>query len=216
MKILIFDTETTGLPTSRESALTSNSWPHLVSISWVLLNTDTNKIEKEVSEIIFPENWQIPIESTNIHGISHDTAVEQGVFLKDSMAKLFSQSWDAVACHNFDFDNNVITQAMKWDLGIIGYLGLQKYKNYCTMKLSKNICKLPGKFGYKNPKLSELYYYTFKHHPNGQLHSSAYDTKILAEIIQNCQELRLKMDLPVTTTHTSNEIHSDTISFKLT
>ena len=67
----------------------------------------------------------------------------------------------------------------------------------CTMKLSKDICKIKGKFdSYKNPKLNELYEYTFKRQPNSNmLHSSSYDTLILAEVIQQCNELRLKMNL---------------------
>lgn len=49
MKLLIFDTETTGLPKSRKASTEGpNNWPHIVSISWVILDSDTNKIEKQI------------------------------------------------------------------------------------------------------------------------------------------------------------------------
>ena len=68
MKLLIFDTETTGLPKSRKpSKEESNNWPHLVSISWIILDSETNQIEKERSYIVQPKGWIIPEESVRIH-----------------------------------------------------------------------------------------------------------------------------------------------------
>ena len=65
MKIVIFDTETTGLPKSLEPADKSpNNWPHLVSISWVVIeNTFPYAISKQRSYIIKPQNWTIPEDS---------------------------------------------------------------------------------------------------------------------------------------------------------
>ena len=72
------------------------------------------------------------------------------------------------------------------------------------MELSRNICNLKSLFGKpKAPKLSELYEYVFKKKPSSvDLHNSIYDVRILTEIIQHCQELRLKMNLTNTAVET--------------
>ena len=46
MKLCIFDTETTGLPKDRnkQAIKEPNNWPHIVSISWVILDVDTNSL----------------------------------------------------------------------------------------------------------------------------------------------------------------------------
>ena len=74
MNIVVFDTETTGLPKSVEPASKSpNNWPHLVSISWVVLeNTLPHAILKQRSYIIKPENWTIPEDSIKIHKITNE------------------------------------------------------------------------------------------------------------------------------------------------
>ena len=44
MKLLVFDTETTGLPESRTtSILETSKWPHIVQLSWILYDDDTKK-----------------------------------------------------------------------------------------------------------------------------------------------------------------------------
>jgi hypothetical protein len=61
-------------------------------------------------------------------------------------------------------------------------------------------------FGYKSPKLSELYEYTFKKKPETHsLHNSLYDAMILTDIIQSCHELRRKMNLPTTQQSTTTK-----------
>jgi len=66
MRLLIFDTETTGLPKSRQpSSKGPNNWPHIVSISWVILDADTNKsIVRETVEEVLSENGLLT-ESTS-------------------------------------------------------------------------------------------------------------------------------------------------------
>ena len=198
MKLLIFDTETTGLPRSKlPSHVEPNNWPHIVSISWVILDSETNKVEKERSYIIKPANWVIPEDSIKIHGITQEKANAKGEDLGKIMGEFLAENYDTLVAHNLDFDYNVLHNAIQWDLEL-PFRSL--YKNMkCTMELSRDICKLKGNFrSYKSPKLSELYEYTFKKSPQTtSLHNSMYDVQILTEVIQNCDELRLKMNLPV-------------------
>ena len=200
MKLLIFDTETTGLPRSRvPSLIEPNNWPHIVSISWVIFDATTNTIEKQRSYIIKPLNWQIPEDSIKIHGITQQKAVQEGSDLAKVIGEFLAEHYDILVAHNFEFDYNVLHNAIQWDLEL-PFRSLNK-KFMCTMELSRTICKLKTNFGnYKSPKLSELYEYTFKRSPEKQsLHNSMYDVLILTEIIQHCDELRLKMNLPTNT-----------------
>lgn len=197
MKLLIFDTETTGLPKDRnkQAIKEPNNWPHIVSISWVILDVESNNIESRKSFTIKPSNWVIPEDSTKIHGITHDFAMRNGTSLTDAMTAFILEKYDCLVAHNIQFDFNVLMNACRWDLGLV--VDDTKYKRKCTMMLSTDLCKLPSQWGYRWPKLSELYEFAFHRKPvSTSLHNSIYDTLILAEIIQHCDELRHKMGLP--------------------
>lgn len=195
MKLLIFDTETTGLPKSREPAINGpNNWPHIVSISWVVLDIDTNTILKKHDCIIKPHNWVIPEESIKIHGITNEMAHLKGVALFDVMKEILREPCDVFVAHNANFDINVLLNAILWDLRL-EYPILPKH--ICTMALSIELCKIPGNYGkYKYPKLKELYFHVFQKMPNEKkLHGSLYDVLILTEIIQTYSPLREAMGL---------------------
>lgn len=197
MRLLLFDTETTGLPKSRQPSTSGpNNWPHIVSISWVILNADTNQIEKQKSYLIKPLGWDIPEESTKIHGITQEKATKEGTDLASVMGEFLAEGYDMLVAHNLEFDYNVLHNAVQWDLEL-PFSSLYK-KMCCTMELSRDICNLKTMFGKpKAPRLSELYEHVFKKSPNKEsLHSSIYDVLILTEIVQHCTELRMKMNLP--------------------
>ena len=197
MKLLIFDTETTGLPKSRKSFEEGpDNWPHIVSISWVVYDAKQNRVEKQRRYLIRPMGWDIPEVVVKIHGIDAEKATVQGHPLKDVMTEFISEPVDVLVAHNMEFDYNVVCSAIKYDLNM-DFKGFSQTK-YCTMELSRDICKLKTLFGKpKAPKLSELYEYVFNRQPvANNLHDSLYDTLILTEIIQYCHELRLKMNLP--------------------
>ena len=196
MRVLIFDTETTGLPISHTRAYDApGNWPHLVSISWAILDSQTNKVVKERSHIIYPDSWVVPEESTAIHGISHTQAVEQGIPLKNAMVEFISENYDIMVAHNMHFDQNVLINAIRWDMGTL-FEGFQRPR-YCSMNLTRTLCNLKfnnGWSGTKPPKLKELYEIVMKKKPDEtRLHSSAYDVAILVEIVQNCAELRKQL-----------------------
>lgn len=219
MRLLIFDTETTGLPVNRnkQAIKEPNNWPHIVSISWVVMNGDTNEITSKKSFTIKPSGWVIPEDSTKIHGITHDFAMRNGTPLSDALSEFSNEKYDYLVAHNMQFDFNVLMNAFHWDIGL--KVNDTIYYRKCTMILSSGICKIPGEWGYRWPKLSELYEYTFRRKPvSTSLHNSIYDTLILTEIIQNCDELRQLMGLPVKTpikTNDSNTGKSGILSIKL-
>lgn len=212
MKVLIFDTETTGLPKTHEPAINArDNWPHIVSISWVILDTATNKILSRKSFVVKPNNWTIPEESIKIHKITNKNATEFGHPLSTVIDAFFQEDCHTIVAHNANFDYNVLVNAIKWDLGIDPIV-VEKTV-LCTMKLSKGLCKIPFENGrgYKSPKLSELYEFVFNRKPiSGCLHDSLYDTIILTEIVQHCDPLRKAMGLPIRPNkHVTNGVHTD-------
>lgn len=198
MKLVIFDTETTGLPKSREAVEKKpDNWPHLVSISWVVLDSDTNEILKKRNYIIEPINWIIPADSTKIHGITTEHAIKYGTDLYLVMDEFIHEQCDMLVAHNMEFDISVVVNAVLWDLKL--QFPPIRARQICTMKLGRDLCMLPGNYGkYKYPKLKEFYYHVFKKMPDEtQLHNSMYDVLVLTEIIQTYLPLRQAMGLVV-------------------
>lgn len=203
---MFFDTETTGLPKYRDQAYKApGNWPHIVSIAWIILNSDLT-IQKKEYYLIKPE-WEIPQESIKIHGITYEKAFKEGSDLKEVLDKFWSDSQGKpLIAHNIDFDINVLINAELWDLK---RAYPQITKTYCTMELTKNILKLPGNYGYKNPKLIELYEFVLKKKPlKEELHNSLKDTEFLVEIFQNSSELQfiINLGIPSITLINKNEI----------
>ena len=200
MKVLIFDTETTGLPVDWKipAQRQPHNWPHVVSIAWMVLDSETNKIESQKSYIIKPIGWTVPEESTAIHGIRHSFAESYGAPLGEVIREFFETGCDMYVAHNMNFDENVIMNAVYWDLNGDVYRFQSPTK--CSMKLSASMCRIPFKSGGGNkpPKLSELYEHVFRRKPVlSRLHGSFYDAKILTEIIQKYQPMREALGLSV-------------------
>jgi DNA polymerase III epsilon subunit-like protein len=205
MHVLVFDTETTGLPKTRLPATRGpNNWPHMVSIAWIIMDGDLKK--KERYAIIKPR-WTIPADSTSIHGITQKEAEEKGEDLGKVIAEFLADAPDAIVAHNMNFDLNVLVNAMLWDLGL-PYPKLPR--QYCSMTIMTDICKLPSQFGrYKPPKLSELYKFIFNIEPEKtSLHNALFDVQLLAEILSHSNILRQVIGLPITGAPVSNEVRA--------
>jgi hypothetical protein len=201
MKLLIFDTETTGLPKTREPAIKGpDNWPHLVSIAWTVIDSDKNYEPCALSEsyIVKPQ-WTIPEDSTKIHGITQAKAEAEGIPLSTIISRFLAIEHDMMIAHNMNFDYNVLVNAIMWDLKLTV---LPDFKpKFCTMDAMKNIMQIPyanGR-GYKPPKLTELYTYAVKKpFDSGLTHSAQYDTWLLADIIKSSTVLQSMMGLTAT------------------
>ena len=113
MKILAFDTETTGIP---EWKLPSDDpkQPHLVSLAFVMYDTEDGSTLNEQHWIVRPDGWTIPEEVTAIHGITTEYAEEQGVPLEDILtifATMCGASDQRVA-YGAPFDKRILRIAM--------------------------------------------------------------------------------------------------------
>jgi DNA polymerase III epsilon subunit-like protein len=182
MKILFFDTETTGLPrdwkvSAREGPC---NYPDIVSLAWILMDEDKTVIQSNYS-LVKPQGWIIPDDAVAIHGITHEKAVEQGKALAEVLADFWKahEIADMVVAHNLKFDRNVVWGATRWRLD----QEPPEWKPYfCTMNASIRMCSLPAPSGrgLKFPKLSELYEHLHRVPPQADLHNAMEDTRILA------------------------------------
>ena len=155
---LIFDTETTGLPQNFNAPLSdSDNWPRMVQIAWQLHNENGELIENQ-DYIIKPEDYDIPLNATRIHGISTKMAQEQGRDLQEVLEEFTEvlKKTKVVAGHNIDFDYKIVGAEL-FRKGIENTL--EKTPSADTMELGTDFCQLSGgKNGrYKSPKLEELY-----------------------------------------------------------
>lgn len=176
---LVLDVETSGLPKK-----TNHKYPfkdldayqsaRIVSIAWIVLDTELREKCCEYV-LISPEgNFVVPEESTAIHGLTHTEVTEHGI----TRAELWSRigyvikkyNCTTLVAHNAHFDRNVILSELYrakqkpllnriWSLDV-----------FCTMNKARYLYRLS-----KSPKLSELYALLFDK-PMPEAHNALYDT----------------------------------------
>jgi len=183
MKIFVFDTETTGLPTERNaSILSTQKWPYIVQLSYILYDTESNMIIDYSDNIIkLSKGIIISKESEAIHRISNQMCQEKGIDIKNELVEFNNTllKADVVIGHNISFDKRMImVECIRHKLQQNFTRNGIKRSEYCTMKNGVNICKIvvQGRNGeyFKYPKLMELHKYLFNTIPDG-LHNSMVD-----------------------------------------
>lgn len=157
---LFFDTETTGLPKRWNAPVTDiDNWPRLVQLAWMTYN-DRGEFLESRNAIIRPEGFVIPQEVSRVHGITTAMALEKGEPIREVLEQ-FSDKIDAASVlvgHNISFDECIVGAEFE-RLRMMSSLFLKP--KYCTMKSSTDYCRLPGKKGFKSPRLSELHQVLF-------------------------------------------------------
>jgi DNA polymerase III epsilon subunit-like protein len=110
--------------------------------------------------IIKPEGFLIPDDASRIHGITTEKAHETGVPIAPVLRTFYSliQSASWIVGHNVSFD--IFCAQVEFTKRNYANPFLEK-PTFCTMKSSTDICKLPGQYGWKWPKLGEAYEFAF-------------------------------------------------------
>ena len=74
MRILIFDTETSGLPQDRNASIISTTrWPYILQLSYILYDSSSNAIIEYNDNIVkIPDEVNIDPNSIKIHKITRD------------------------------------------------------------------------------------------------------------------------------------------------
>ena len=141
---LIFDTETTGLPKNWNAPITDvDNWPRCVQIAWQLHDEMGNMISHE-DYLIIPENYNIPYDAEQIHGISTDLAIEQGRPLTEVL-NLFNEALSEtkfVVGQNLNFDLNIMGSEFH-RAHMASSLNELPVLDTCTEKTAL-LCEIPG------------------------------------------------------------------------
>lgn len=186
MKILYFDTETTGLVDFR-SSITSSHQPRLVQMACLLADESGNDISL-VKLRVRPDGFEIPEGASKVHGITTEIALATGMPVAAAII-IFAALVDAadvLVAYNADFDRLIIERE--------DYLSNPNEKPckffekslICAMKPMTEVCQLPnpnypGKF--KWPKLQEAHIHLFKETFDGA-HDALADVRATARVFR--------------------------------
>ena len=191
MKILVFDTETSGLPTERNASIRSTEkWPHILQFSYILYDIQSSNILDLMNEYIkIADDVEISEKSIEIHEITRETCQNKGVSIDHALNR-FNKAManaDLIVAHNLEFDKNlVLVESIRNNIEQQFTVDGQEKHEYCTMKNNIDRCKIErisktGKPYYKYPTLSELYQHLFHITPNAT-HNSIVDVLICLRI----------------------------------
>jgi DNA polymerase III epsilon subunit-like protein len=188
MKVLVFDTETNGLPKGINPSITdTQNWPHILQISFILYDDESHNIIDIQDHLINVDNTvEISDECTKIHGITRYKCNKKGISMTDAL-DIFNnvlQIADIVVGHNVSFDKRIImVECIRQKKAqYFTRFGVRK-PEYCTMKTSTQLCAIEkinnttGEKYFKYPNLSELHEKLFGNKPNGT-HDSMADILI--------------------------------------
>lgn len=163
MKILIPDTESTGLFDYRKRA-DEEGQPRIAQLACVLLgvNDDWTEVETlaDKSTLILPDGWEMPAELVEKmgHGLTTERLLAEGLPIAEALdgyLELFDQC-DLIAGFNVEYDLKLIRGELR---------RLDRPDHYaerpvfCAMRAATQICALPKKKGggFKFPKLTEAF-----------------------------------------------------------
>lgn len=159
--ILFFDTETTGKADFRRPP-EEDGQPRLVQLGAIL--TDDTGIElASVNLIVQPEGFEVPESAASIHGFTTKIATERGIELM-TVLQAFGQlarKAHILCCHNISFDCFVMEGEFIRAQFDENPFAPSDIKYFCTMKEMTDICKIPGPYGNKWPKLQEAFKHAF-------------------------------------------------------
>lgn len=153
MIYLFFDTETTGM-IQKDLPADHDDQPKIVQLGMELCADD--RVVTSVKILVDP-GCEVPEPATKVHGITTSEARSMGVpaIVAVALFNNLARKASVLVAHNAAFDVGVLTGE---------YLRLNREnpfgekKIYCTMALSTDVCKLPGKYkSFKWPSLKEAY-----------------------------------------------------------
>lgn len=174
MRILVFDTETSGL---------NPQWNVILQLSYQIVDSDSWATKKTANHYFsWPENKaRVTQEAIDVNGLTEEvlagkqlsnrkTALEEFVADKDSC--------DLLVAHNLEFDKNFIIASCREEGVKFANSGWSQ--SYDTMKRTTNYCQIPKDWGrgYKWPKLTELADCLGIDYSNISLHDSSGDVEL--------------------------------------
>ena len=200
MKVLAFDTETTGLPENYNALVTDSSkWPHIIQLSFIVFDTTSKEILEYSDRIIqLASTVRIPPESIAIHQITRERSEREGIQLSYALVEFAEaiKNVDLIVAHNLSFDKKMLLVELHRQQMPNCFIRANgnAIKEYCTMQETVQLCKIPtpnkkyanlGQF--KWPRLNELHKQLFHCEPSGT-HNAIADVMICLRcyVLLNC------------------------------
>lgn len=179
--ILVFDSETTNLPDFHKQA-EDPSQPHIVQLGAILYDS-ARHVVSEMNVLVRPDGWVISPETTAIHGITMEAATKYGLKLETAIKLFiaFADRAELLVAHNYSFDEKMVRRELH-HLSLPSLAEAMRARaNYCTMKSSTDILRIPGPRGFKWPKLQEAHVHFLGHEFTGS-HDAMADVRACAGI----------------------------------
>lgn len=158
MAVLVFDTETTG-KVDFGLAPEHPSQPRVCQLAALLCDDDGSPLGR-LACLVRPAGWTIPGEAQAVHGLSTEHCARYGLDLGLALVLLndLVRVADVIVAHNLEYDDAVLAGECRR----LGWDGFAPRKaRYCTMRAGTDLCKIPGKYGFKWPRLQELHRHLF-------------------------------------------------------
>lgn len=156
---LFYDTETTGIPFWKEPSGDPKQ-PKIVQLAACLVDLESKKVMASM-DVIIDHQIDIPVETSDIHGITSSIAEQYGVSPEQAL-NMFIGLWlqsDARIAHNETFDRRLVrialAQSDAYGESDAIHEAWKKGTSICTMRMSNPYTKAEGSIGAKWPKLSE-------------------------------------------------------------
>lgn len=198
MTTVAFDFETSGLPdfTARSH---DPKQPHIVQMALIAYGDDGVELSNECV-IVKPDGWTIGADTTAIHGISHEQAMDIGIPENDAVALfLVTMARTSVrVAHNESFDRRIARIAMSragYQRSLIEFIEAQP--SFCTCNSSKRIVNAPptekmlakGMTGPKSPNLAECMQHFFQEAIPGA-HDALVDARAAGRVYWHLKSLQ--------------------------
>lgn len=207
-RILVFDTETTGLFPKGEDANHIQKYPYVTQLSYIVYDTEAQKEVYRFNSYINIDQ-SIPLSDIvkELTGVTREK-LNEGVDMLTALKTFYKcyVTCGTIVAHNIDFDKKMMLVEMERHRETIQthhpeclalfnnfFEKSHNIRTYCTMHHGKGLCNitLPSKFEggrpYKKaPKLIELYKHLFDNKEVDGLHNSMTDVIV-------CLQCYLKM-----------------------
>jgi DNA polymerase III epsilon subunit-like protein len=195
MKILVFDTETSGLPEKRASIYHHSKWPYIIQISYILYDLSDNSVIIKDNYVKIDNSIVIPPDSFDKHHLTHEILNEKGINIIQAMKEFneYLKIADLVVGHNISFDKRMVfVECFRHRINqyFTVFKGKEKINKteFCTMKNTTKYCKIErlsktNTLYYKTPSLTELY---FKLFPNVNLPKNLHNSLVDVLITLRC------------------------------
>lgn len=152
MRILIFDTETSGL---------DPQWNVILQLSYQIVDSDSWTTRKSVNHYFsWPENkTRVSYGAIEVNGLTEEFLSSKKLSDRKNALEEFVKDKDScelLVAHNLDFDKKFIIASCREEG--VKFANSGWTQSYDTMKRMTNYCQIPKDWGsgYKWPKLTEL------------------------------------------------------------